>query len=66
MAKKVYTIKVLGGYIKLYLRELTGWGVKPSQYQVSGDTVTTQNLNVVDVATETFMYHPELIEITTS
>lgn len=45
------------------LYELNAWGVNPKLYISSGNVITTTNPNIVDVATETFIYHPELIKI---
>jgi hypothetical protein len=72
MAKKTYTIKVKGSSttakliftVKL-LRELDAWGINKTRYQVEGNVITTTDTNVVDVATETFIRHPDLLEITT-
>lgn len=64
MAKKTYRITVKRSLHKSFLlNELKAWGVLPSSYQVEGDIITTQDKNVVDVTTETFWKHPELIEI---
>lgn len=66
--RKTYRIKIDGApFFGVFLRELYGWGVKPTAYQVLADenTVITQSANVVDVATETFMKSPRLLHITT-
>ncbi len=69
MAKKTYTITGSTEYIRHLERELLRWQVNPKLYQVtySADAfegvVTTRNANVVDVATETFMNFPHLIQI---
>ena len=61
--RKVYRITVSGGYINKLLVELGEWGVEKSLYSTIGDSVTTSNKNVIDIATETFMYAPYLLNI---
>jgi hypothetical protein len=67
MAKrKSYKITVRTHYwFDRFLRELRGWGVSPNVYHINDETltVTTKNLNVVDVATETFMHEPLTVSI---
>ena len=58
-----WTITVKHDYINKLLSELAAWGVKKSRYQVNGNTVITQDANVVDVATETFAHRMNLLEI---
>lgn len=61
MAKKTYTIRVNSKNAREFLRELDGWNVRHSQYYV---LVITEDSNVVDVATETFIRRKERIMIT--
>jgi len=60
---KIYKITVERDFLPLYIRELHNWQVKKSLYVIDGNTVTTQNTNVVDVATETFINAKHLINI---
>lgn len=60
---KTYSIYVKDNHIDKLLKELSLWGVSKLSYKVDGDTIITKNLNVVDVAIETFLYCRNLLEI---
>ena len=72
MAKKTYTIAGSRASIRHLLNELGYWHVDPKLYSVEFKTtedgmklgvIMTKNNNVVDVATETFINYPHLIQI---
>lgn len=60
---KTYKIVVKQGWISHLTKELKAWGVPHNKYQQGGDTITTTDKNVVDVATETFIENLHLISI---
>ena len=61
---KLYTIsfKTKQAYCAI-LQELRGWQVNPKKYSAKDQelSIATADNGVVDVVTETFMFHPELI-----
>lgn len=62
---KTYVIELSDSlYVRKFLKELSAWGVDEGKYEVLGNMVKTQDKNVVDVATETFMFHTDVLTIT--
>lgn len=67
MAKKrrTYKITIEQDFLPICIRELYKWQVNKSLFTVKNNTIITQNTNVVDIATETFITAKHLINIET-
>lgn len=58
-----YKITVKERYFSSFIKELWIWGIKETTYQIEANSIITSDKNVVDVATETFINRPDLINI---
>ncbi|MEE8305863.1 MAG: hypothetical protein V3R81_01290 [Gammaproteobacteria bacterium] len=64
--KKTYTITIKGGFMAKLEFEFQAWQINKKLYEIRGNIITTQNANVVDVVTETFIKVPHLYTIETT